>query len=1729
MPNEYNLNALTEQRRLQNLGVLPNAIGYRELLPYIQETNKSMGDTPIGSSKYDTIQSLSDIENIENIRASNQSSALKLLNGLGKMTTTAATTFVSNTLGSLYGLGKGLYNLVDGDEHTGFRDGLWNNSIVSAMQSIQDKMESVLPNYYSTAERENPWYSNIFTANFWGDKFLKNAGFTIGAMATMAVPGFKNFFGIGKGIANIGKAFANTTKGLQMAEKAGKIAMRVGNTLVSAAGEANIEAYNGAKAFMDTQENNINRAYNEAVQNINDEFDQNIANGMGYAQAKQIYDQKINNIENEKRDLLTHAKQHATDVGNSIFTLNMGILSASNNIQFSRLLSGGWNSSKRLMQKEGVKLLINGKETSDFKAWGKALAKGNASLEGATKSYGKNMLLGTTENMLSEGSEELLQNLASGTSQAVHSAEVNQYIKQRTANENPYSLYAKSINPEVTDELVSWTKALGKVWQDEFGKASAGGWEEFVLGALTGGLGTVSVRKKDSGKVGLSWQGGFYEAYKDIKEENAENELRAELIKSYINNPKFKENTLHAVAAMSIAEDMDKALINNDVLLYRNLEMMSLANDANYFRNKGMIDAYKGYFEEISNGISDTDVENIRTLTSTINKNNPNVSSSFSSYYAEKSKDEIKKLFRDKAQSNLNKVTSYLDTLDNIYVKYEDAFNKVADGDPFIVDELVKEAAADQSLIDDMKNRRNNPNLTEKEKEEIDKEIEKVQLDLNKVLNNPEEKIEEYKEIEKRAENIRNGKDREKTIDSYRKANTIQDVANVYYFTDPYNRTNWFNQSLKTAEGSNKELLKKFEKFAAQAGYLNTAVSDYIKKYPGISRNKELSDALITNAGDILDSILYDIANDENTKYTTESLPDALRDFVKNNKEDVKKVRFLEDLLNYVATELDNIEDLVKQNDKIRSRTQSQNGSSSTSGGKNKGRGSSNDNTPANNDSTSSNGDDKGVINVGNDSRDNVVGSSSNNNGNSGSNYNSSSNGGNDNGENNNGGNNSAGSNNNSNNGNNNIDNNDNSSNDDNHVSSNVDKFIIGIDPEYSIKGKLRKERRAVDYLKQIRPGADLDYMSNVILGMVYKNNNNSIDKVPVYFVKIHDVNTKNGKFNSRIYTAIDASEIPKAYRNSFKVQACTFGDKVIIGCFYANNAKKHKLIEEQYDIITEDINKQQATGSIYISSYTSYIKEVFSGNMPDSVQSYDLAELLNDKSANPFGINVSNMMFRVTYEGPQDRYVNIPNGEKLEPIGNQAEPGTVLLYLRTVKNTIVPVLKILPTFFNDSTIKKDSKYWKKIEYAIDRVVNAKTIEERKVEVAKLIGGDGSLLVPSDAKNQKAFYSDDKNNQNLYNHLIIRTANTRLDIDFNTFNTETAEGKEQARQALLNGLEELNPGISLNTNDLEQEEVRKELLNAGILRVNSPILYFKNVIPYIQPLGSNGKPVEVTKSTTSISPVLSGRQATTEACRINNIEYKKNGNTWYDGKGKEIKNQLEIQKLNDLYFIIKNPKDSEYYIEESIYKSPSGTLYKETNNHVYEEVINEKEKNRITKKVEEKAKRKQAISNLDTVLDDINNLYKDNTTTEQNKSMQTDQNQDMSNESLILSQINSLNDNTTIENGTQNYPTSTSSPDSENKKYSNPPRRFGSFSKKHSYNVSNTKNNSIFANENNKKIIVEKLKEKGYKEEEIKSNDQIIKILNNDPSTKEALANIKSQNDTENIERLIDNIKCINR
>lgn len=136
----------------------------------------------------------------EDLYAQNQTWGSKALNGTLKGLSLATTTFLQGTVGMVAGIGA----LIDDGEF----NSLFNNDFSNGIQKFNESTENWLPNYYSKQERDARWYSpnSIFTANFLFDKFIKNLGFSVGAIysgaavtkALKMVPLINNLFTGGK-------------------------------------------------------------------------------------------------------------------------------------------------------------------------------------------------------------------------------------------------------------------------------------------------------------------------------------------------------------------------------------------------------------------------------------------------------------------------------------------------------------------------------------------------------------------------------------------------------------------------------------------------------------------------------------------------------------------------------------------------------------------------------------------------------------------------------------------------------------------------------------------------------------------------------------------------------------------------------------------------------------------------------------------------------------------------------------------------------------------------------------------------------------------------------------------------------------------------------------------------------------------------------------------------------------------------------------------------------------------------------------------------------------------------------------------------------------------------------------------------------------------------------------------------------------------------------------------
>ena len=271
---------------------------------------------------------------MEDIYGRGQGWGSKMVNAVGKGLSLTGTTFLQSTAGLVNGV---IQSIGDGRAAS-----FYDNEFNRTLDEFNKKLEDTLPNYYTLKEKNANWYSpdKLFTANFLWDGIIKNMGFAAGAALSggvfaaglKALPLTAKLFSVGKAA----EVLAATEEGLLAADKVAQTYGKIkglsdkflssyktlntgGRALVAGlatTGEAGFEAYN-----------NLNQFRNEKIQEYKDANGGIAPTGMALA--------NINNM--------------ADSVGNSSFLLNTALLSATNYIQFPKILGSTYKAEKGII------------------------------------------------------------------------------------------------------------------------------------------------------------------------------------------------------------------------------------------------------------------------------------------------------------------------------------------------------------------------------------------------------------------------------------------------------------------------------------------------------------------------------------------------------------------------------------------------------------------------------------------------------------------------------------------------------------------------------------------------------------------------------------------------------------------------------------------------------------------------------------------------------------------------------------------------------------------------------------------------------------------------------------------------------------------------------------------------------------------------------------------------------------------------------------------------------------------------------------------------------------------------------------------------------------------------------------------------------------------------------------------------------------------------------------
>lgn len=634
---------------------ISKAAGY-EYSPIHQATGgedywgNSMFDDPYiyGESGYN-------YEAMSDTRAENQPWYAQVGAGLAKGAVLAGTTFLDGTIGLVTGIATAASE--------GRWSGLWDNDFSKAMQSVNEEMEKVLPNYYTQEEQESPWYENIFTANFLGDKFLKNLGFSVGAIYSGKVWTAPLTLG------------GKLSQAIGLVAKTSKAPAMVNSTIgagISAVNEGRIEALNNSKDWYEAQKAQLDEMYKGVFQGIQEELDNTKGtfvkgpDGSIYDPAYITYETKAAKAQSDYEEALAKLNEDRTKMGNVDLLMNLPILWGSNLIQFGKFYANGYKTSR----KANNIVKRAGKYTTD------------RSKAGATWA--------ATKSALSEGTEEISQGAASRISGNYYETDVQNFYKAK-------------IDPDAEQETLSWIKSFAHGINETVNDGNA--WEEFFIGGLTGALGIPSIKRRANGKYGLGIEGGAYNEIQNYNEERAREEEIANRMNERLQSKEYLNYYQGLIRHNKYQKQMDNAADRGDEFDYKNAEHAQMIGDIILFDNAGKLNDLKTLINE-SFDTSDENLDSI--IRNTTSRQEDDTLVGPYAQYAKLEDGQIVSNFgsNEDKQSMIDKLTQSKDDMlqvVNDYVKLKDDID-IRTGER-LTDEQLQELTWLKSQINDWEKR----------------------------------------------------------------------------------------------------------------------------------------------------------------------------------------------------------------------------------------------------------------------------------------------------------------------------------------------------------------------------------------------------------------------------------------------------------------------------------------------------------------------------------------------------------------------------------------------------------------------------------------------------------------------------------------------------------------------------------------------------------------------------------------------------------------------------------------------------------------------------------------------------------------------------------------------------------------------------------------------------------------------------------------------------------------
>lgn len=540
-----------------------------------------------GESTYDdAIQNVSQLEDIQDIRAQEQPWYAQLGAGIGKGVALAATTFLDGTVGLVTGIVEGVGAKISGDSWGDSVAKLWDNEVSNGLADLNKNLEEWLPNYRTYEELENPWYNNLGTMNFWADNVIKNLGFTVGAFYS-------------------GGAWNKALKAVGALN--GAMGTKVVGSFASALNEGRIEANHGASDFLDLQFAGIVDA---AIKQGNPDAQYLKSAGLS---DEEILDQLSKDDANIAR-ITKDARDRANAMGLTTLIGNTVLLSLDNFDTFGKLYARGYKNARTISKGRVTREAMSeglekaGREIAQEEA-GKRITKeaGKYIYDSVSK---KRALARGLRHGLVEGNEEMAQSFISETA------------GQMQSPDSPDAYYEALLDPTAEIKTRDFIGSVTDGFVNTYGNGDR--WEEFAVGALTGLLGIPTFGKVQNSDVN-TWlgrgrtvgiSGGLFGEFGIANKENMEGQEAVDFMNNYAQ--RVQEQKGHFVRSQSFTDAMDGWAEEDDAFEYKNAEDNSDFAAISRFAKVGRINDLRDMVNQDFENIPDEELAKIAEFTSPV-------------------------------------------------------------------------------------------------------------------------------------------------------------------------------------------------------------------------------------------------------------------------------------------------------------------------------------------------------------------------------------------------------------------------------------------------------------------------------------------------------------------------------------------------------------------------------------------------------------------------------------------------------------------------------------------------------------------------------------------------------------------------------------------------------------------------------------------------------------------------------------------------------------------------------------------------------------------------------------------------------------------------------------------------------------------------------------------------------------------------------------------------------